>query len=80
MFGYVITVCDEAVAERCPIFPGVTKRIHWSFADPSALEGSQEEKLEGTRRIRDQIKAKIEEWCAANCPSEVAPREKRGAS
>ena len=39
MFGIVITVCDEAVAERCPTLAGVTKRIHWSFLDPSSLEG-----------------------------------------
>lgn len=62
VFSYVITVCDEASAERCPIFPGVTKRIHWSFPDPSALQGTEEEKLQGTRQIRDSIKAQIEEW------------------
>ena len=62
MYKYVVTVCDETSAERCPIFPGITKRIHWSFPDPSALKGSYEEKLEGTGKIRDQIKKKIEEW------------------
>jgi len=62
MFRYVITVCDETAAERCPIFPGVAERIHWSFPDPSALKGTYEEKLEGTRKIRDQIKKKIENW------------------
>ncbi len=36
LFSYVITVCDETSAERCPIFPGVAKRLHWSFADPAA--------------------------------------------
>ena len=69
MFGYVITVCDETAAERCPIFPGVTKRIHWSFPDPAAIEGSRERTLEETRRIRDMIKAKIEEWCLSNEPT-----------
>jgi arsenate reductase len=60
MFNYVVTVCDGANAERCPIFPGVTQRLHWSFADPSALEGTHEEKLAAVRRIRDEIKASVE--------------------
>jgi arsenate reductase len=66
-FTYVITVCDETSAERCPIFPGVTTRLHWSFPDPSALQGTHEEKLARTREIDDTIKAKIEEWCAEVC-------------
>jgi arsenate reductase len=61
-YNYVITVCDEAAAERCPIFPGVNKNIHWSFSDPSAIQGSLEKKLIGTRIIRDQIKEKIKSW------------------
>lgn len=67
-FAYVITVCDETSAERCPIFPGVTTRLHWSFPDPSALQGTHEEKLAHTREIRDTIKQKIEDWCAEICP------------
>ena len=62
IFGYVIAVCDGANAERCPIFPGVSKRLNWEFPDPSALRGTDEEKLQGTREIRDDIKARIEEW------------------
>ena len=62
LFSYVITVCDQASAERCPIFPGVTKRVHWSFPDPWTVTGSEEEKLEKVREIRDSIKAKIEAW------------------
>jgi arsenate reductase len=69
IFAYVVTVCDEASAERCPIFPGVTKRLHWSFPDPSAIQGSHAEKLAGTREIRDTIKTKIEEWCGEMCPA-----------
>jgi arsenate reductase len=72
IFAYVITVCDEASAERCPIFPGVTKRLHWSFPDPSALQGSHAEKLARTREIRDSIKSKIQEWCAEVCPAVAA--------
>ncbi len=44
-FSYVITVCDQASAEMCPIFPGVVKRLHWSFADPSSFAGPHEERL-----------------------------------
>lgn len=62
IFSHVITVCDETSAERCPIFPGVTTRLHWSFPDPSAVTGSPEEKLAKVRIIRDQIKSKIEAW------------------
>jgi len=59
MFNYVITVCDGASAEKCPIFPGITQRIHWGFADPAALAGSHEEKLAATRRIRDEIRVAV---------------------
>ncbi|TAN42677.1 MAG: arsenate reductase ArsC [Nitrospirae bacterium] len=62
LFNYVITVCDAAGSERCPIFPGAVKRLHWSFEDPSLIEGSYEEKLERVRKIRDSIKLKIESW------------------
>lgn len=75
LFSYVITVCDETSAERCPIFPGGANRLHWSFPDPAALEGSPDERLAKTRVIRDQIRAKIEEWCDAVCePATAAPR------
>ena len=46
LFAYVVTVCDESSAEKCPIFPGVTNRLHWSFPDPSALTGTYQQRLE----------------------------------
>ena len=61
-FQYVIAVCDAANAERCPIFPGITRKINWSFKDPSSFEGSWEEKLEKTREVRDEIKETIQKW------------------
>src|SRR5262249_8916132 len=73
LFTYVITVCDETSAERCPIFPGPTQRLHWSFADPSAVTGSEEEKLRKVRAIRDEIRCKIEEWCEEVCSGAFAP-------
>jgi arsenate reductase len=69
MFEYVITVCDPASAERCPIFPGVTKRLHWGFPDPSDVLGTSEQKLERAREIRDMIKERVEAWCEAVCPT-----------
>jgi arsenate reductase (thioredoxin) len=63
LFSYVITVCDAASAEMCPLFPGLlTAQIHWSFADPSAFIGTHDEKLAQTRLVRDAIKTKIAEW------------------
>ena len=72
LFSYVITVCDETSAERCPIFPGATTRLHWGFPDPSSFQGTREEKLARTREVRDSIKARIEEWCAEVCPAALA--------
>jgi len=71
LFGYVITVCDETSAERCPIFPGVARRLHWSFPDPSALSGTHQKRLAGTRKIRDEIRARVEMWCDEVCAVEV---------
>jgi arsenate reductase len=66
-FAYVVTVCDESSAERCPIFPGSTTRLHWGFPDPSAVAGTHDEKLARTRQIRDAIKVKVEAFCGEVC-------------
>jgi arsenate reductase len=63
LFSYVVTVCNEASAERCPVFPGITNRFTWSFPDPAAVTGTTEEKLEKVRKIRDEIKSAVERWC-----------------
>ncbi len=60
-FDYVITVCDNA-NERCPAFPGKTKRIHWSFDDPAAAEGDEKTVLGVFRRVRDEIEARLREF------------------
>jgi arsenate reductase len=60
-WDYVITVCDSA-NERCPIFPGETTRIHWSFDDPSQATGTDENKLKTFRRIRDDILGRLHHW------------------
>jgi arsenate reductase len=66
-FAYVITVCDETSAERCPVFPGGTTRLHWGFPDPLGFQGTPEERLAFTRKVRDAIKTKVEQWCAEIC-------------
>lgn len=59
IFDYVITVCDESVDEKCPIFPGMTHRLHLPFPDPGKVQGTQDEKLARVREIRDMIKAAV---------------------
>jgi arsenate reductase len=62
LFQYLITVCDEA-EKNCPtVWPGVNVRLHWSFEDPAAATGSEEEQLAVFRKVRDQIEAKIKTW------------------
>src|SRR5215469_14113815 len=67
IFQFVVTVCSDVEAEGCPIFAGVTPRLHWPFDDPSKLKGTHEERLEGTRRIRDQIRTKIDSFGEEHC-------------
>lgn len=62
-WDYVITVCDNA-NERCPMFPGGTTRIHWSFDDPSQATGTDEDKLRRFRRVRDEILTRLRQWLA----------------
>lgn len=62
-WDYVITVCDSA-NERCPLFPGRTTRLHWSFDDPSRATGTEDERLDTFRRVRDEIRARLGAWLA----------------
>jgi arsenate reductase len=64
-FDYVITVCDNA-NENCPVFPGKTERVHWSFDDPAATAGEWKERLAVFRRVRDEIAARLREWSGIN--------------
>jgi len=65
-YDVVVAVCSKEAEERCPIFPGAGQRLHWPFDDPSSTTGSEEERLEATRKIRDQIKQKIKAFIAEN--------------
>jgi arsenate reductase len=66
IYDYVITVCDDANSEKCPLFPALTQRLHWPFEDPARFEGTREERLNKTRKVRDKIKRKIEEWLTSS--------------
>lgn len=57
-FAVVITVCDRA-RDACPVFPGETERLHWSFPDPSAVVGTDEERLNAFRAVRDGLERQI---------------------
>jgi arsenate reductase (thioredoxin) len=64
-FQYVVAVCDAESAEKCPIVPGITKRLHWPFHDSSKVTGTREQKLQKVRDIRDQIAARVQDWLAS---------------
>lgn len=57
-YDYVITVCAEAET-KCPVFPGIARRLHWPFDDPEALDGDPQRRLEGARRIRDAVRQAV---------------------
>jgi arsenate reductase len=61
-FDFVITVCDGASGERCPLFPGSGQRLHFEFKDPAVFSGTEVEVLQQIREVRDQIKQKIQEF------------------
>jgi arsenate reductase (thioredoxin) len=64
-FEYVIAVCDAESAEKCPIFPGLTKCLRWPFHDPSKVKGTYEQRLQKVRKIRDEIAFKVQDWLAS---------------
>ena len=67
-FGYLITVCDEA-EKSCPsTFPGIGQRLHWSFEDPAAFVGSDEEELAKFREVRDKIEERVKSWLSEKQP------------
>jgi arsenate reductase (thioredoxin) len=79
LYRYVITVCDQASAEQCPLFPGVTARLHWSFEDPTRFAGTDEEKLQKTKVLRETIREKIQEFCKSVSTGETG-RDRFGKS
>lgn len=66
-WDYVITVCDRA-RDACPIWPGDTERIHWSFDDPAVAEGTEDERRRVFRRVRDEIGQRIRHFLNIAAP------------
>ncbi len=64
IFNYVISVCSESLEDMCPIFPGMTHRLHLPFMDPQVIEGSDGDKMVKVRELRDQVKKVIREFIA----------------
>lgn len=71
LFAYAITVCSESESKGCPIFAGVTKRLHWPFDDPSQFTGTHAQRMAKTRELLQEIRAKIEEFCGEHCELEL---------
>jgi arsenate reductase len=67
LFAYAITVCSESESKGCPIFAGVTKRLHWPFADPSQFTGTHAQRIAKTRELLEEIRAKIDDFCEEHC-------------
>ena len=63
-FDYVITVCDNA-KEACPVFFGAATRLHHSFDDPAAVNGSDDERLAVFRRVRGELRAYLADFSKA---------------
>lgn len=64
VFQVVVSVCSKEAADRCPIFPGLSKKLHWPFDDPSAFKGTEDQIMEQTRRVRDQIESAVKDFIA----------------
>jgi len=64
-FDYVVTVCDNA-RQKCPIFPGKYKQIHWNLEDPAKVQGTDEEVMKAFGKTRDTIKQNVNNFIAEN--------------
>lgn len=60
-FDHVITVCDNA-KQHCPMFPGASRRIHWSIEDPAAVTGEEKTRLDAFRRVRDELRERLHQF------------------
>jgi arsenate reductase len=73
-FGITITVCEQA-EEQCPSFPSMGSKLFWPFEDPASYEGTDEEKLEKFREVRDLIEVKVQDWLKSRNIVPLAPEQ-----
>lgn len=78
-FQVVVTVCSKEAAERCPVFPGLSEKLHWSFPDPSGLKGGDEEIMAGVRQVRDLIRAAVRQFIESHSHAGSAKRSEGAA-
>lgn len=69
---FIITVCDKAAGQSCPVWPGVPMSAHWGFEDPAAFEGTDEQKEKFFFNIFQQIRSRI--YAFASLPVETLDR------
>jgi arsenate reductase len=73
-FDYLVTLCDEA-AQTCPVFPGEREKLHWPLEDPATAIGTIDERMMVFRKVRDEIKMKIEELLKSRPTPSLPSRE-----
>ncbi len=78
-FEYLITVCDR-VEKECPMFPGVGAREYWPLDDPAKAEGSDDERLDTFREVRDQIEARVRRFLVERRYKPVLELSRGGAT
>jgi arsenate reductase len=61
-YNYIVKVCDVGHGQKCPIFPLTLKVFDWDLPDPSEFQGSEEEKLDRIRKLRDEIKERVNDF------------------
>lgn len=65
-FHYVIALCDEVNAKRCPVFPGAPRLLHWDFPERPKLNNVEQEQMTHFRNVRDLIKDRVTTWITEN--------------
>jgi arsenate reductase (thioredoxin) len=66
VFQVVVTVCSKEAADKCPIFPGQSEKLHWPFPDPASFTGTDEEIMAKVREVRGMIEEAVKGFIATH--------------